>query len=47
MIRPAAEQAHILAPATFQVMRRTIATKQQRHGSVAAPSILFGLYFPR
>ena len=34
VIRPAAERAQIEAPATFQVMRRTTATKQQRHGGV-------------
>jgi integrase len=34
VIRPAAERAHISVPATFQVMRRTTATKQQRHGGV-------------
>ena len=32
--QPAAERAHISVPATFLVMRRTTATKQQRHGGV-------------
>lgn len=34
LIRPAAERAKISVPATFQVMRRTTATKQQAHGGV-------------
>jgi integrase len=34
VIRPAAERAQISVAATFQVMRRTTATKQQQHGGV-------------
>ena len=34
VIRPAAQRAKISVPATFQVMRRTTATKQQAHGGV-------------
>jgi len=33
-IRPTAQRAKISVPATFQVMRRTTATKQQAHGGV-------------
>jgi len=34
VIRPAAQRANISVPATFQVMRRTTATKQQAHGGL-------------